>query len=130
MKLLLILKILRQNKIKFLFLTGVSSLFLLIILYGGRLVYSMEAIAMEGKAASEKDNDKKTVAEFFSACSNDLIFLKNLPGLAQYTVEKTPAERSMPDVKATLLNFSQRHPYYGRISLVDFDGLELIAVNK
>ena len=80
MKLVLLLKILRQNKIKFLFLAGVFSLFLFIILYGGRIIYSMETTALEGKAVSELDHDKKTVAEFFSSCSNDLIFLKNLPG--------------------------------------------------
>jgi hypothetical protein len=50
MKLVLALKILRQNKIKLFFLTGVFSLFLLIILYGCRLIYSMETTELEGRA--------------------------------------------------------------------------------
>ena len=130
MKLELVLKILRQNKIKFFFLTGVFSLFLLIILYGGRLIYSMETTALEGKAVSELDHDKKTVVEFFSACSNDLIFLKNLPGLTQYLQDKPQADRAMPVVRDTLFSFIKAHPYYKRISIIDFKGLELITVDN
>jgi hemerythrin-like metal-binding protein len=126
----LLLKILRQNKFYYLFLVGVFVFFLVILVYGGRIIYEMQASSLKDLETSALEENKKTVKEFFAECSRDLAFLKDLRGPGKRTDEGASLFRTGGFAKKTLVTFLKDRPYYTGITFVDCNGVVRIALNK
>ena len=125
-----LIKTFRQNKLPFFILTLSFAFFLAAIMYGGRLIYRMEANTFGSSVAGTVNRDAKTVRDFFYSCSMDLMFIKNIRGLTEhFTGHSGPGEQESY-AENVLLAFAESHPHYSRIRLIDSSGMERMSIES
>ena len=123
-----LIKIVRQNRVPFLVLTLSFAFFLAAIIYGGRLIYVVEANTMRSGVADSMNRDAATVKEFFSSCVRDLRFIKNVPGLRECLVSGNASLEQKRRAQDMLLMHVKSDPRYIRIRLIDSKGMEAMSL--
>lgn len=120
----LLQKIFMQNRYYYLFLTSVFVCFLAIFLYGGRMIYEMQTSTLKNTETSTLKDNKKTVREFFSECSRDLVLFRDLPSFRQGLAGLSAEGNGDGSGNNPMFTFLKDHPYYVGMAFVDRDGVE------
>lgn len=111
-------------------LTLSFAIFLSATLYGGRIIYRMEANTLGAEVEASLARDAQTVQEFFSACAMDLRFMKSMPGLVDYVTPEPGLVKKTKYAEEMLLTFAESHPHYSRIRLIDSRGMERMSLDN
>jgi putative two-component system response regulator len=125
----LLIRSVRQNRVPFIVLLLSFAFFLTAIIYGGRLIYRIEADALSAHVAPSLNKDAKTVKDLFLSCTRDLIFIKRVPGLTE-CLSAPGRGKQGKYARDLLLRFAMSHPNYSRIRFIDNFGKEQLSIEN
>ncbi|MBZ0156152.1 MAG: bacteriohemerythrin [Alphaproteobacteria bacterium] len=124
------MRVLNGNRLFLTLLIASFLFFVLVITYGGRLLYEKKLQAQHERVDSELQHGKEVISFFLYDISLDLQLLHGLPDIRGYGESgfRSAAYRDL--VVRTLTGFMHSHHHVSRISIADLSGREVVGMSK
>ncbi|MFO0752498.1 MAG: bacteriohemerythrin [Thermodesulfovibrionales bacterium] len=118
---------LRGNRLFLTLLLAAFLFFVLVISYGGRLLYEKELKAQHARVASELQHGKEVIGYFLYDLFLDLQFLQDLPDIKGFGESGFRSAAYRDRAEGVLYGFVRSHYHISRLSIIDFSGRETVG---